>query len=98
MRRNKKLETDKAKTDANDFVFTFDDVDLGWTMKASSKARQNIAAGNQLSSGTLGSSAMSNAGNAGGTDIPAKPVQASGKPWSPPLAIEDAKERGRLLC
>ena len=67
-------------------------------MKASSKALQNIAAGNHLSSGTWGSSAMSNAANAGGTDIPAKPVQASEKPWGPPLAIEDAKERDKLLC
>ena len=95
---SKKVETDKAKNDANDFDFTFDDVDLGWTMKASCNALQNIAAGNHLSSGTWGSSAMSNAANAGGTDIPAKPVQASEKPWGPPLAIEDAKERGKLLC
>ena len=48
----KKLEIGKAKNDATDFDFTFDDVDLGWTMKASSKALQNIAAGNRFSSDT----------------------------------------------
>ena len=94
----KKVEIDKAKDDASEFDFTFDDVDLGWTMKASSKSLQNIAAGSQLSSGTLESFAMSNAANASGTRIPAKPVQASDKPWDPPLAIEDAKERDRMLC
>ena len=93
-----KVETDKAKDDANAFDFTFDDVDLGWAMKASSKALQNIAAGNHFSSDTLGNSAMSNDANAAGTEIPAKPVQANGKPWGPPLAIEDAKERDRLFC
>ena len=31
-----KVDTDKAKDNANDVVFTFDDVDLGWAMKASS--------------------------------------------------------------
>ena len=40
---------------------------------------------------------MSNAASASGTGSPAVPVQASGKP-GPPLAIEDAKERGKLLC
>ena len=44
----KKIETDKGKYESKDFYFTFDDVDLGWTMKASSKALQNIAAGNQF--------------------------------------------------
>ena len=44
----KKVETDKAKNDADDLDFTFDDVDLGWTMKASRNALQNIAAGKQF--------------------------------------------------
>ena len=39
---------------------------------------------------------MSNAASASGAGAPDKPVQASGKP-GPPLAIEDAKERDRLL-
>ena len=30
---SKKVETDKAKNDANDFDFTFDDVGLGWAME-----------------------------------------------------------------
>ena len=29
----KKVETEKAKEDADDFDFTFDDVDLGWAME-----------------------------------------------------------------
>ena len=88
----KKVQTDKAKKDASDLGFAFDDVDL-----ASNKDLQNIAACKQLSSGSLGSSSMTNTARASGTGSPAKPVQASGKP-GPPLAIEDAKERGRLLC
>ena len=40
---------------------------------------------------------MTNSARASGTGSPAKPVQASGKP-GPPLAIENAKERDRLLC
>ena len=87
----KKVETDKAKDDTNDFDLTFDDVDLGWTMKASSQALPNTAVGVSMES-----SAMNNAGNASGISTPDKPVQASGKP-GPPLAIEDAKERDRLL-
>ena len=71
-------------------------MDLGWTMKANSNALQNIAAGQQLSSGTLGSSAMSNAASATGTGAPDKPAHANGKP-GPPLAIWDAKVRGKLL-
>ena len=86
----KKVETDKAKDDTNDFALTFD-VDLGWTMEASSQALPNTAVGVSMEC-----SAMSNAGNASGISTPDKPVQASGKP-GPPLAIEDAKERGRLL-
>ena len=93
----KKVEPDKAKDATNDFGLTFDGVDLGWTLEASSKALQTISVGKQLSSGSLGSSAMSNAASASGTGTPDKPVQAIGKP-GPPLAIEDAKERGKLLC
>ena len=94
----KKVETDKGKGDTKDFDFTFDDVDLGWTMKASSKALQNIAAGRELSSGSFGSSAVSSAASASGTGAPDKPVHPIGKAWGPPLAIEDAKERDKLLC
>ena len=86
------MQTDKAKKDANDLGFTFDDVDL-----ASNKDLRNIAACKQLSSGSLGISSMTNTARASGTGSPAKPVQASGKP-GPPLAIEGAKERGRLAC
>ena len=39
------MDTDKAKDNANDVVFAFDDVDLCLAMKASRKALQNIAAG-----------------------------------------------------
>ena len=88
----KRVQTDKAKNGAHDLGFTFDDVGL-----ASNKDLQNIAACKQLSSGSLGSSSMTNTARASGAGSPAKPVQASGKP-GPPLAIEDAKERGRLLC
>ena len=87
----KKVETDKAEDDTNDFGLTFDEVYVGWTVEASSQALQNTAAGM-----SLGSSAMSNAASASGISTLDKPVQASGKP-GPPLAIEDAKERGRLL-
>ena len=87
----KKVETDKAKDDTNDFDLTFDDVDLGWTMKASSQALPNTAVGISMES-----SAVSNAASASGISTPDKPVQASGKP-GPPLAIEDAKERDRQL-
>ena len=87
----KKVETDKAKDDTSDFDLTFDDVDLGWRMKASNQALQNTAAGM-----SMGSSAMSNAASASGTGAPDKPVQAIGQP-GPPLAIEDAKERDRPL-
>ena len=87
----KKVETDKAKDDTNDCGLTFDDVDLGWTMKASSQALPNTA-----SCLSMGSSAMSNAASASGASTPDKPVQASGKP-GPPLAIEDAKERDKPL-
>ena len=62
----KNVKTDKAKDDTNDFDLNFDDVDLGWTLKASSKALQTIAVGKQLSSGSLGSSAMSNTASASG--------------------------------
>ena len=82
----KKVKTDKAKDDTNDSDLNFDDVDLGWTLKASNKALQ------QLSSGSLGSSAVSNTANASGAGAPNAPVQASGKP-GPPLAIEDGNER-----
>ena len=91
-----KVETDKTKDDANDFDLAFDDVDLGWTLKASSKALQTISVGKQLSTGSLESSAMSNTGSASGAGAPNEPVQATGMP-GPPLAIEDGKERGRLL-
>ena len=39
---------------------------------------------------------MRNAASASACASPAKPVQASGKP-GPPLAIEDVKDRDRLL-
>ena len=87
----KKVQTGKAQNGAPDLGFTFHDVDL-----ASSKDLQNIAACKQLSSGILGSSSMTNSARASGAGSPAKPVQASGKP-GPPLAIEDVKERDRLL-
>ena len=92
----KKVETDKAKDDTNDFDLAFDDVDLGWTLKASSKALQTISVGKQLSSGSLGSSAVSNTASASGAGAPDEPVQASGKP-GPPLAIEDGNERDIVL-
>jgi hypothetical protein len=90
------VESDKAKNDATDLDVSFDDVDLGWSMKASSKALQNIAAGKQLPSGSLGTPITSNAASATGTGSPRKPFQASSK-QSPALAIEDAKERDKLL-
>ena len=40
---------------------------------------------------------MTNSARASGAGSPAKPAQASNKP-GPPLAIENAKVRGRLLC
>ena len=86
----KKVETDKAKDDTTDFDLTFDDVDLGWTLKASSKALK------QLSSGSLGSSAVSNTASASGAGAPDEPVQGSGTP-GPPLAIEDGNERDIVL-
>ena len=67
-----------------------------WTVQVCRKIFQNVAAGMQLSNGTLGISAVSNAANASGTGSTAEPVQASGKP-GPPLAIDDAQERDRLL-
>ena len=88
--------TDKAKDVANDLALTFDDVDSGWTIQDCRKILQNVAAGMQLSNGTLGISAVSNAANASGTGSTAEPVQASGNP-GPPLAIEDAMERDGLL-
>ena len=84
--------TDKAKDVANDLALTFDDVDI----QDCRKILQNGAAGMQLSNGTLGISAVSNAANASGTGTIAEPVQASDKP-GPPLAIEDAMERDGLL-
>ena len=86
----KKVKTDKAKDDTNDFDLNFDDADLGWTLKASSKALQ------QLSSGSLGSSAVSNTASASGAGAPDEPVQGSGTP-GPPLAIEDGNERDIVL-
>ena len=82
--------TDKAKDDVNDLALTFDDVDSAWTIKDCRKILQNVAAGMQLSNGTLGIYAVSNAANASGTGSTAEPVQASGKP-GPPLVIEDAR-------
>ena len=55
------METDKANDDTNDFDLTFDDVDLGWAMKASNQALPNTAVGLSMES-----SAMNNAGNASG--------------------------------
>ena len=90
----KTVQTDKAKHGAHDLAFTLDDVHMDL---ARNKDLQNIAVCEQLSSSCLGSSSMTNTGIASGTGSPAKPVQASGKP-GPPLAIENAKERDRLLC
>ena len=90
----KRVQTDKAKHGAHDLAFTLDDVHMDLARK---KDLQNIAVCKQLSSGSLGTSAMTNSARASGAGSPAKPVQASGKP-GPPLAIENAKERDRLLC
>ena len=76
-------------------AFTLDDVRMDL---ARNKDLQTIAVCKQLSSGSLGSASVTNTGRASGTGSLAKPAQASGGKPDPPLAIEDAKEWGRLLC
>ena len=90
----KNVQTDKAKHGAHDLAFTLDDVQMDLVRN---KDLQNIALCKQLPSGSLGTSSMTNSARANEAGSPAKPVQASGKP-GPPLAIENAKERDKLLC
>ena len=89
--------SDKAKDDVKALALTFDAVDLALKIKDCRKTLvQKAAASKLLSSGILWIFPGSNAANASGTGSTAEPAQASGKP-GPPLAIDDAQERDRLL-
>ena len=87
----KKVVTDKTKNDGQDFDFSFDDVDIGWNFKGSNKALQAIA---------------SQASGPGQCPPTLQPGQASGsgsnipqpQPQKPPLALEDAKDKDKLMC
>ena len=75
----KKVETDKANSDANELGFTFDDVGLGWAMEG----QHQSTAAHYSWQGVVQRDVASASGNA----IPAKPAQASGAP-GPPLAMQ----------
>jgi hypothetical protein len=85
----KTIQQNKDKVmDTMELDFSFDDVDLGWQFKASSNALADIAAGRQAVPKRLESSGS----QASGSQDPLP--QSKGKD---PLAIEDAKEKDKLL-
>ena len=75
--------------DPMDLDFSFDDVDLGWQFKASNNALADIAAGKK----GLPKRIESNASQASGSQDPVPQPRSK-----EPLAIEDAKEKDKLLC
>lgn len=83
----KKVTMDKSKDPTDDMDFSFDDVDIGWNFKSSTKALQAMASG-QGQHKALGS-------DSSGSGHP-MPLPSVPQPQHT-LAIEDAKEKDKLL-
>lgn len=76
----------KRAPEGSDMEFSFHDLDIGWDFKTSDKALKNIV--KQKQSGT---------GASASTDIPPPPAPVPIKGKAPALALEDAKERDKIM-
>ena len=74
--------------DPMDLDFSFEEVDLGWQFKASTNALADLAAGKKALPKRIESSASASGSHASGSQDPMP---------RHPLAIEDAKEKEKLL-
>ena len=91
-KHKKVIQQDKDKVmDPMDLDFSFEEVDLGWQFKASTNALADMAAGKKALPKRLESSgSLAIGSHASGSQDPVATMHN-------PLAIEDAKEKDKLL-
>ena len=94
-KHKKKIEWDKAKstTDTDGLDFTFDDVDMGWGFKDSGKTLRAIAGKARADATRISSLSASSSGPSGGGGL----GHGNGGGERPVLALEDAKERDKVM-